>query len=92
MNELMKALEHEGSTLCMMARGEIVRLVLELDKEIALKNAALDAIVRMVDGKDERTLFAGHALTGLIASGRVNVPNCCRDAWAIADAMVDARK
>lgn len=92
MNELIKALEHEGSTLSLMAKTEITRLRGEMDKEVALKNAALDAIVRMVDGKNERALFAGHALTGLIASGRLSVPITVRDAWAIADAMVEARK
>jgi len=56
MNELIKALEHEGSTLSLMARAEIIRLR-ELCKaeseakhaEIAKKNAALDAILVMVD-------------------------------------------
>jgi hypothetical protein len=58
MNELIKALEHEGSALSLMAKAEIIRLR-ELCKaesedkhrQIALKNAALDAIVHMVDGK-----------------------------------------
>jgi len=58
MNDLIKALEHEGSALSLMAKAEIIRLR-ELckaeseakHKQIALKNAALDAITHLVDGK-----------------------------------------
>ena len=56
MNELIKALEHDGSPLSLMAKAEIIRLR-ELCKaeseakheQIAKKNAALDAILVMVD-------------------------------------------
>ena len=59
MRDLINALEHDGSPLSLLAKAEIIRLR-ELCKaeseakhmEIARKNAALDAVLKLVEEKE----------------------------------------